>query len=53
MAEVVLRPEVVFCGALLPDAAAVEALHRQAHEECYIANSIRSAVRVEGNWRAA
>jgi organic hydroperoxide reductase OsmC/OhrA len=53
MAEVVLRPEVVFGGTALPDAAAVEALHHQAHEACYIANSIRSAVRVEGSWRAS
>jgi organic hydroperoxide reductase OsmC/OhrA len=53
MAEVVLHPEVVFSGTLLPDAAAVEALHHQAHEACYIANSIRSAVRIEGSWHAA
>lgn len=53
IAEVVLQPEVVFSGALLPDAAAVQALHHRAHEACYIANSIRGAVRIEGSWRAA
>lgn len=53
MARVVLRPEVVFSGARLPDAAQVDALHHRAHEECYIANSIRGEVVVAGSWRAA
>jgi organic hydroperoxide reductase OsmC/OhrA len=54
MTEVVLRPAVVFSGALLPaDDAAVEALHHAAHEHCFIANSVKSEVRVEGRWRAA
>jgi organic hydroperoxide reductase OsmC/OhrA len=53
MAEVVLRPEIVFSGARLPDGAGVDALHHAAHARCYIANSIRSEVRVEGSWRAA
>jgi organic hydroperoxide reductase OsmC/OhrA len=53
MTEVVLRPEVVFSGARLPDAAAVEHLHHAAHARCFIANSIRSEVRIEGSWRAA
>ena len=28
-------------------------LHEVAHERCYIANSLRSEVRVEGGWRLA
>ena len=51
--DVVLRPQVVFSGSKQPDARAVEALHHVAHERCYIANSLRSAVRVEGAFRAA
>lgn len=51
--DIVLRPQVVFSGARQPDAGAFEALHRVAHERCYIANSLRSAVRVEGAFRAA
>lgn len=53
MKRVVLRPQVVFSGALLPDAAQVDALHHRAHEECYIANSIRGEVVVAGSWRPA
>jgi organic hydroperoxide reductase OsmC/OhrA len=51
--DIVLRPQVVFSGPRLPDAGAVDALHHVAHERCYIANSLRSAVRVEGAFRAA
>lgn len=51
--EVVLRPVVVFSGAVIPDDAAVHALHHAAHERCDIANSIRGEVRIEGSWRVA
>jgi len=44
---VTLRPAVRFAGASLPDAAEVARLHHLAHEECFIANSVRSEVRVE------
>jgi organic hydroperoxide reductase OsmC/OhrA len=50
---IVLRPEVTFSGPLAPDEGAVHALHEVAHERCYIANSLRSEVRVEGSWRLA
>jgi organic hydroperoxide reductase OsmC/OhrA len=43
---VTLRPKIVWSG-IVPDAAAVEALHHAAHEECYIANSVLTEVRVE------
>ena len=51
--DIVLRPQVVFSGARRPNDAAVDALHHVAHERCYIANSLRSAVRIEGSWRPA
>jgi organic hydroperoxide reductase OsmC/OhrA len=51
--DIVLRPLVVFSGVRQPDDGAVEALHHVAHERCDIANSLRSAVHVEGRWRAA
>jgi organic hydroperoxide reductase OsmC/OhrA len=51
--QVLLRPQVVFRGPGAPDAAQVDALHHQAHVRCYIANSIRAEVRVEGGWRVA
>lgn len=49
--EVLLQPQVAFSGARRPDDATVEALHHAAHERCYIANSIRGEVRVQGRWR--
>jgi organic hydroperoxide reductase OsmC/OhrA len=51
--RVVLQPEVVFSGAKVPDAAAVEALHHEAHAVCGIGNSLRGEVRVQGSWRLA
>jgi organic hydroperoxide reductase OsmC/OhrA len=43
--RVVLRPRVTYVSA--PDAATEAAMHHQAHEECYIANSVRTDVLVE------
>jgi len=48
---IVLHPQVTFSGPRAPDDAAVRRLHEVAHERCYIANSLRSEVRVEGGWR--
>jgi organic hydroperoxide reductase OsmC/OhrA len=47
MSRVTLRPHVVFEGDKRPAAADVDALHHQAHEACYIANSVKSEVAVE------
>jgi organic hydroperoxide reductase OsmC/OhrA len=45
--EVVLRPRIVFANGDSADAAAIQALHADAHERCFIANSVRTAIRVE------
>ena len=47
MTVVMLKPEVVFSGATLPTEEHIHALHHKAHEECYIANSVRTEVRCE------
>ena len=47
VSQVTLRPRLVFAGDKQPDAAEIERLHHVAHEECYIANSVRSEVRIE------
>lgn len=47
MTTVTLRPLVTFSGAKSPDRAALDALHHAAHEECFIAASIRSEVILE------
>lgn len=43
---VALRPAVIFSGAILPDAAAIDDLHHRAHSACFIANSIRAEVTI-------
>jgi len=45
--RVTLRPEIKFGGDVMPTADELEQLHHAAHEECYIANSVKSDVRVE------
>ena len=44
---VTLRPRARFAGARRPDAAMLAALHHQAHEECFLANSVRCEIRCE------
>lgn len=44
MTTITLRPSVVFSGPSLPDAAQRAALHHLAHDKCYIANSLKTAV---------
>ncbi len=44
---VTLRPRARFAGARAPDAATLAALHHQAHEECFLANSVRCEIRCE------
>ena len=44
--RIVLRPEIGFVGAA-PDAAALGRLHHEAHERCFIANSLNSEIVVE------
>ena len=45
--RVTLRPDVVFSGDRRPTRAEIEHLHHEAHEACFIANSVKSEVRVE------
>ena len=45
--EVVLRPQIDFAPGTGPTPEALAALHHESHESCYIANSVRTQVRVE------
>lgn len=38
-----LRPRVIYRGSV-PDPATDQALHHQAHEQCFIANSVHTAI---------
>lgn len=42
--RITLRPDIAFSGDTLPTAEQVQTLHHRAHEECYIANSIKAEV---------
>ena len=41
---VTLRPAVQFSGAHLPTRADIDAMHHAAHEDCFIANSVKTQV---------
>ncbi|RSZ56949.1 OsmC family peroxiredoxin [Massilia atriviolacea] len=49
MTRIVLRPAIGFAAGTAPDAAGLDALHHAAHAQCYIANSIKADVIVEGS----
>jgi organic hydroperoxide reductase OsmC/OhrA len=47
MVRVTLHPRVSFSGAQQPTREDIVQLHAQAHEECFIANSVTTDVRCE------
>ncbi len=44
---VTLRPQIACSGPNIPSHEQLLAMHHQAHEECFIANSVRTDVRCE------
>jgi organic hydroperoxide reductase OsmC/OhrA len=47
MTRVTLEPRVAFAAGTAIDAAALRSLHDAAHANCFIANSVRTAVTIE------
>lgn len=48
MSRVVLKPRVTWgAGGKVPDAEQLATLHHKAHDDCYIANSVKTEVSVE------
>lgn len=47
MLTVTLRPEVLFSGEHLPTREELADMHHKAHDECFIANSVKTEVRCE------
>ena len=47
MKTVTLRPDVSFSGERMPTRAEIDAMHHEADDECFIANSVRTEVRCE------
>lgn len=46
MTRIVLRPRIAFEGRE-PDGEELDRLHHEAHEKCFIANSLRSEIAIE------
>jgi organic hydroperoxide reductase OsmC/OhrA len=46
---ITLHPRIAYGGEKFPTPAQEEQLHRVAHEQCFIANSIKSKVVVEAD----
>ena len=42
--RVTLRPDASFSGERIPTRAELEQLHHEAHERCFIANSVKSEI---------
>jgi len=49
MSKVTLAPAITFSGEKRPTPQQLDALHHLAHDECYIANSVKSEVVVQGS----
>lgn len=47
MTEVTLRPAIRFDGERRPSAIEHDAMHHEAHEQCFIANSVKTTIRCE------
>jgi len=44
VAAVTLRPRIAYSGASRPTAEEIDRLHRLAHEQCFIANSVKTEI---------
>jgi organic hydroperoxide reductase OsmC/OhrA len=53
MTSVTLKPEVRFSGDRLPSREDIDPMHHEAHEECFIANSVKTIVRCEPAYSVA
>ena len=47
MTKVTLRPHVQFSGEKRPTIEQLEKMHHQSHEQCYIANSVKTEIKTE------
>jgi organic hydroperoxide reductase OsmC/OhrA len=47
MAKVTLRPKISFSGGKKPDLVKLTKMHHQSHDQCFIANSVKTEVVTE------
>jgi organic hydroperoxide reductase OsmC/OhrA len=48
VSSVALHPKIIYSGDKLPTPADEERLHHAAHDQCFIANSVKTEVTVTG-----
>ena len=48
MSKITLRPAITFSGDKSPSADDLNAMHHSAHEECFIASSLKTDITIEG-----
>ena len=48
VSAVTLHPKIVYSGEKLPTPADEERLHHLSHEQCFIANSVKTQIKVAG-----
>lgn len=44
--EVTLNPKIIFGGNKIPDQSQLNDLHHRAHEECFIASSVKTKIHI-------
>ena len=49
MTQVTLKPHVQFSGSKKPTIEQLEKMHHQSHEQCFIANSVKTEIIVEND----
>ncbi len=46
MEEINLNPRIIFSGPNIPSSEQINSLHDSAHKKCYLANSVKSTIKV-------
>ena len=46
VSQVTLQPKVIFSGPKMPNEAQIEHMHHEAHDECFIANSVKTDIQI-------
>jgi organic hydroperoxide reductase OsmC/OhrA len=49
VSKVTLRPRIVWSGERIPNPSEIDHLHHEAHEQCFIANSVKTEIAVESS----
>ncbi len=49
MLTVTLNPMIIFSGNESPDAETIREIHKLAHENCFIANSVKATIEINSN----